>query len=107
MRTLIIILVSLLIASCSWLRPYQPDLQQGNIITDKMTDQLHKGMSRTSVLKIMGNPVLENTFSNIQTVYVYTLKPNKGELVKKEVILTFRRGKLTDIEKVFSPKDKH
>ena len=94
-KILVLALFCFAISSCA---VYQPDYEQGNIITPQMVSQLHKGMSVTQVKRIMGNPVLMNTFNNNRLNYVYTFKPGKGKLTQHGVSLTFTRGKLTSIE---------
>jgi len=83
------------LASCA---VYQPDFEQGNVVTPQMVKQLHKGMTTTQVKRIMGNPVLMNTFNDNRLNYIYTFKPGKGKLTQHGVSLTFYRGKLSTIE---------
>ncbi len=52
-------------------------IQQGNIITQAMVDQLKPGITREQVAYIMGEPVLRNTFDDDRWDYVYTVEvPN-------------------------------
>lgn len=30
-----------------WLKPYTPDVHQGNVVTSEMVDALHEGMTKT------------------------------------------------------------
>ena len=48
-------------------------IQQGNIITQAMVDQLKPGITREQVAYIMGEPVLRNTFDDDRWDYVYTI----------------------------------
>jgi len=48
-------------------------VQQGNVITQEMIDQLKPGMSRIQVAFIMGEPILRSTFNPNRWDYVYTI----------------------------------
>ena len=55
-------------------RVHKITVQQGNVITQEMIDQLKPGMSRSQVAYIMGEPILRNTFDPNRWDYVYTLE---------------------------------
>lgn len=71
----------LILAACSSLEfpgVYRLPIDQGNIITAEMIDQLEIGMSRSQVEYIMGTPMVRDTFSPNRWDYIYTLsKPGK------------------------------
>ncbi len=71
----------LTLAACSSLEfpgVYRLPIDQGNIITSEMIDQLEIGMSRSQVEYIMGTPMVRDTFSPNRWDYIYTLnKPGK------------------------------
>lgn len=54
-------------------RLYRITVQQGNVITQEMVDQLKPGMTRSQVAYIMGEPILRNTFDDNRWDYVYTV----------------------------------
>ena len=99
MKKIIVCFCSILLMGCAHLHIYQPSIEQGNVITDKMVTQIHKGMTQNQVEKIMGTPILTNTFNDDRINYIYTFKPNTGKQVKKCLTLTFAKGKLIKIEK--------
>ena len=45
------------LAGCSFPGVYKIDIQQGNVVTQDMIDQLRPGMTRRQVRFIMGNPL--------------------------------------------------
>ena len=49
-------------------------VQQGNVITQEMIDQLKPGMSRSQVSYIMGDPVFRNSFNSNRWDYIYTIE---------------------------------
>ena len=69
-----------LIAGCGLLpRMHRVTVQQGNVITQDMIDQLKPGMTRRQVAFIMGEPVVKNTFNPDRWDYVYSIViPNVG-----------------------------
>ena len=54
---------------------YKIDIQQGNVITQEMVDQLRPGMTRAQVQYVMGTPLLEDTFNKDRWDYVYSMQP--------------------------------
>ena len=99
LRLFFAFIVGFILAGCSYLHPYRPNIQQGNVISANRVSQLQLGMSQTQVISIMGTPVLQNTFANNRLVYVYQLLPNHGTNVEKIVTLTFSNGRLVNIQK--------
>jgi outer membrane protein assembly factor BamE len=98
-RTLLAMTFTLLLSSCSWLHAYRPDIQQGNVISNDQLSRVHLGMSAGAVRDIMGDPILKNTFNDQQLTYAYNFIPNYGKPVDQQVILTFKRNRLTRIDK--------
>ncbi len=100
-RTIPVLMLLLTLTGCMIFKPYQPDVQQGNIITTQMIQKLKIGMSPAEVEKVMeGAPVLINIFSRQRMLYVYTYHVGKGKTTKSQVVLTFNNGKLVKIERV-------
>lgn len=83
-----LILLSLLLASCSYLSapvlsPYKMDIRQGNYVTPEMRDKLKIGMSRQQVRYVMGTPMVSDAFHGNRWDYVYRLE-QRGEVVEKQ-----------------------
>ncbi len=72
-------------------------IEQGNVITPEMTQQLHLGMSQEEVKNVMGSPMLLNTFNDNRIDYVYTFKPGNGTMTEKKMTLRFEGGVLKNI----------
>ena len=104
MRQIIIFLLSLSLFGCSHFHAYRPGIEQGNIMTIEMVNQLHVGMTQKQVENIMGEPILKDTFHDNRVNYVYTFKSKKGKISKKRVTLIFRNGKVIKIEKALNNK---
>lgn len=76
MRALILT-VSLGIATlsgCAFPGVYKLNVQQGNIVTADMLQQLEPGMTPRQVIYVMGTPVLPNPFDQQRWDYVYSLE---------------------------------
>ncbi len=83
---------------------HKVDVEQGNVITQDMINQLHPGMTSDQVQFIMGHPVLVETFENNRADYVYTFQPNGGSITKKRITLLFNGGVLTSISGTLHPE---
>ncbi len=60
-------------SGCQFPRLYRITVQQGNVITQEMINQLKPGMTRSQVAFVMGDPVLKNTFDENKWDYIYTV----------------------------------
>jgi outer membrane protein assembly factor BamE len=74
-----IICCSVLLSACSMPklrlpRVHKLTVQQGNVITQKMIDQLKPGMTRSQVAFIMGEPIFRNAFTDKRWDYIYTIE---------------------------------
>ena len=79
-RAITATLIATLLTACSFSFPklslprlYKITVQQGNVITQEMVDQLKPGMTHSQVAFIMGEPILRNTFNENRWDYVYTV----------------------------------
>ena len=94
---------SALLAGCqsisTWvppiIQPYRPDLQQGNVVTAEMVEQLRPGMSREQVRFLLGTPLMASVFHQDRWDYVYRLKRGKGgEVQSRRVTVYFKDNRL-------------
>ena len=105
-RLPLILLVVTLVSGCQYFRfpgVYKINVQQGNIITQEMIDQLKPGMTRRQVRYIMGNPLIQDTFNPDRWDYVYTMIPAKGEPTKERMSIYFEDDKLVRFSGDFVP----
>ncbi len=73
----------------NFLKPYTPDVHQGNIVTSEMIESLHEGMTRNQVLFLLGSPTLRSTFHQNEWDYVYYLEPRNGEVQLRRLTVKF------------------
>ena len=92
-----LILLTLLVASLSacgvvgFPGVYRINVEQGNIVTQEMVDQLKPGMSKRQVRFIMGTPLVEDTFNQNRWDYPYSIR-NGGELLSESHVTVFFDG---------------
>jgi len=86
-------LSSLSLTGCAFPGVYKIDIQQGNIITQDMLDQLKPGMTRRQVHYVLGNPVIEPAFDPALESYVYSIQREGGE-IKQQVIKVYYENDL-------------
>jgi len=79
----------LALAGCSFPGVYKIDIQQGNVVTQDMIDQLKPGMTRRQVRFIMGNPLLVDTFHANRWDYLYSIQPGGGERQQERMSVFF------------------
>lgn len=79
----------LALAGCSFPGVYKIDIQQGNVVTQDMIDQLRPGMTRRQVRFIMGNPLITDTFHANRWDYLYSIQPGGGQRQQERVSLVF------------------
>jgi outer membrane protein assembly factor BamE len=86
----IILLLGLIFVGCSILppMPYKIDIQQGNVVTQDMIDQLKPGMTKSQVRFVMGTPLIVDMFRDNRWDYLYYLQ-EEGELIDKRGITIF------------------
>ena len=81
----------LLLSACTM---HRIDIQQGNIITPEMIQELKVGMSREQVQFIMGTPLIVDAFDNDRWIYLYSMKSGKKPLERRHVIVEFTDNKV-------------
>lgn len=93
------------IAGCSFQFPgvYRVTIQQGNIITQEMVDQLKPGMTKRQVNFILGTPLIIDSFQQDRWDYMYTLKNREGETSEKKFTVYFNDDQLTTFAGDFKP----
>lgn len=93
----------LALAGCSFPGVYKIDIQQGNVVTQDMVDQLRPGMTRSQVRYIMGNPLITDTFHADRWDYLYSIQPGGGERLQERISLNFNNDQLAGLGGDFMP----
>jgi len=108
MRKLVLITIimacSVALSACSYFRVRQTDIQQGNIVTQAMLNELKRGMSKDQVSFLLGTPVLKSTLNENVWTYVYTFqRGGKGLIKKQHLYVHFKNNHLTSISGQYYP----
>lgn len=70
---------------------------QGNVLTQRMIDELRPGMTRRQVVYILGQPVNVNPFRSNRWDYIYTVATGEGFRVNRRVTVFFNEDALVRI----------
>jgi outer membrane protein assembly factor BamE len=74
---------------------YKIDIQQGNVIEQKMIDKLRPGMTKDQVKFIMGTPVIVDPFHNNRWEYIFSYQKGGEVREQRHITLHFDEDKLT------------
>ncbi len=77
---------------------YTLDIQQGNMISQEVIDQLRPHMTKRQVLYIMGSPMLVDVFHHKRWDYIYSEQLGGKERTQKRVSLFFVNNRLSSIQ---------
>ena len=87
-RILTILLSFLFISACSIPKVYKLTVQQGNIVTQDMIDELKVGMTKRQVAYVMGTPLIRSPYQQNRWDYIYTLE-RRDKVVKNYQVTVF------------------
>lgn len=90
-RFLTILLSFLFISACSIPQVYKLTVQQGNIVTQDMVDELKPGMTKRQVAYVMGTPLIQSPYQQDRWDYIYTLE-RRDKIVNDYKITVFFEG---------------
>lgn len=108
LRNVLLITGVLAISACSIPRlqfpgVYKIDIQQGNIITQEMIDQLRPGMTKRQVIFLMGTPLVRDPFHQDRWDYIYSYQPGGGIRGQERITMYFESDLLTHFTGDFKP----
>ena len=80
------------------LKPYRPDMVQGNFISKEQLERLKLGMDREEVKVILGTPLITSLMHPNRWDYVFAFKRGDTQLVEqRQVTLMFEKDSLKKI----------
>ena len=88
-------------SACSLI--HRVDINQGNIVSQEMVNQLRPGMNRRQVTYLLGTPLLTDPFHDNEWDYVYSIEPNGEPREERKLTLTFERDELIQLEGDYRP----
>lgn len=108
MRLLFAAALVALLSACSFVGfpgVYKIDVEQGNIVTKEMADQLRVGMSKRQVRFILGTPLIEDTFNPDRWDYIYVKRNGTNILDEQLLTVTFEGDTLAEIGGDYRPDE--
>ncbi len=107
--TFALVLSVTLISGCSWFSDNSPrllsfpgaykiDIQQGNVITQDMVNQLRPGMTREQVRFVMGETLLPDSYDRNRWDYIYSFQPGGSQRTQQTLSLFFKDDMLSYFE---------
>ena len=106
MRILLISLAMACLSACGFVGfpgVYKIDVEQGNIVTQEMADQLKPGMSRRQVRFILGTPLIEDTFNQDRWDYLYAKRNGPNVLSESQITVVFEGDNLLTVTGDYLP----
>ena len=89
MKKILIIIISLLIYSCSNTNLYRVTITQGTVFAQEDVDKLEIGMTKDQVSFVMGQPSFENFFEKNVWNYIYKITTGDNVDMEKKVKIIF------------------
>ena len=82
---------------------YRINVEQGNVVTDEMVEQLRLGLNRRQVRYILGTPLIEDSFHEDRWDYRYMLRNGNELLSETQLTLWFEEDELVRVEGLDAP----
>jgi len=83
---------------------HQLDVQQGNVITKKMTDKLKIGMDKEQVRFILGTPLISDPFHKNRWDYVFSLESQDMTIESTHITIFFLDNKVVKFKGTVAQK---
>lgn len=92
-----VFICALTLTAC--IKPYQPDIQQGNIVNNSDLKELRYGMSKQEVLFILGTPLVNDPFNEQRWDYYYSKRDQqRRETDQRLITALFDGDKLVELK---------
>ena len=98
LKFVVLLLTTVLLASCSIPRIFQVVISQGNLVDQEMLDKLEVGMTESQVKFVMGTPLISDTFYPNRWDYFTSVTQGETTYTNQKVTLYFEESKLVSWE---------
>lgn len=88
-----VLALTLVLPACSLL--YQPNIQQGNVVTPQAIAALKLGMTREQVRYLLGTPPVRDPFHKGRWDYYFSFQKDGGPRIQQHLTLIFAHGELS------------
>lgn len=93
-----LVVISLLLASCSLFTSHKVEIRQGNLISPEMQARIKVGMTPQQVKAVLGTPLINDPFHANRWDYIYRFSQQGKLAEEKRVTLYFENDALQRIE---------
>ena len=98
MKKLLVVIISLILFSCSSTDLYRVTITQGTVFTQEDLDKLEVGMTKDQVSFVLGQPSFENFFEKNVWNYLYKISTgDEIDLERKVKIIFDEKNLLSEI----------
>ena len=94
LKFVVLLLTTMLLASCSIPRIFQVVISQGNLVDQEMLDKLEIGMTESQVKFVMGTPLISDTFYPNRWDYFTSVTQGAKTYTEQKISLYFEDNKL-------------
>jgi outer membrane protein assembly factor BamE len=77
---------------------YRADVDQGNLIDKERLAEVEIGMEPRQVRRLLGTPLLIDTFAKNRWDYFYSLRQSKDTVVRHHITVFFENGRVVSIK---------
>ena len=89
MKKLLVVIISLILFSCSSTDLYRVTITQGTVFTQEDLDKLEVGMTKDQVSFVLGQPSFENFFETNVWNYLYKISTGDEIDLERKVKIIF------------------
>lgn len=97
----VVFIASFSLTSCV----YKVDVEQGNIISQEMIDQLEPNMNKRQVRYVLGTPLVVDVFHQDRWDYIYSFQPGGEIREQKRISILFENERLVGLQGDFRPSN--
>ena len=93
--------ITLSLSACSGIGfpgVYKIFVEQGNIVTAEMVEELKPDMTRRQVQFVLGTPIIEDTFNADRWDYVHVIRLGNENLSRSQLTVVFEGDVLVDVK---------
>jgi len=98
-KIILVLLIGFTLSLSACIRPYQPDIQQGNIINNSDLREIRYGMTKAEVLFILGTPMVIDPFNEQRWDYFYSKRnQRKSQTAQRLITIVFDGDTLVNLQ---------
>ncbi len=103
---LIAIITTIILSGCGFVGfpgVYKIGIEQGNVVTQEMVDQLKPGMTRRQVRFVLGTPLVEDSFNEDRWDYRYVFSRGDIQILENRLTVYFDGDVLSHFDSKIPP----